>query len=260
MSDTTAETPEPEAQAAESAGLSGESSGDEAERARRPAPRPRDAGTLVIVRRDGDVPRILMGQRHAGHVFMPNKFVFPGGRVDYGDNRVPVAGELRPEVARRLCQGCTPTKARALALAAIRETFEEAGLLVGARAERSARTRSKVWRDFFVQGVMPRLDVLDFVARAITPPFRPRRFDARFFMVDASHIQGDLHDSPTGSGELLQLHWVPLDEARRLDLPAITHYVIEEVEARLRMGPEAAAARPVPFHHFRRGERLRELL
>jgi 8-oxo-dGTP pyrophosphatase MutT (NUDIX family) len=256
MSETTAETPEPEAQAARDA----EAAGDGAGGAKRPVPRPRDAGTLVLVRRDGAAPRILMGQRHAGHVFMPNKFVFPGGRVDYGDNRVPVAGELRPEVARRLRQGCSPTKARALALAAIRETFEEAGLLVGARAETGLRTRSKIWRDFFGQGVMPRLDILDFVARAITPPFRPRRFDARFFMVDASHIQSELHESPTGSGELLQLHWVPLDEARRLDLPAITHYVIEEVEARLRMDPEAAAARPVPFHHFRRGERLRELL
>src|SRR6187431_616429 len=85
------------------------------------AVRPRDAATLLIVRRDGSVPRVLMGKRAASHKFMPNKFVFPGGRVDAGDSRIVPPHDLHPEVMKRLLRGCSATRARALALAAIRE-------------------------------------------------------------------------------------------------------------------------------------------
>ncbi|HXL98843.1 MAG TPA: hypothetical protein VN932_02860, partial [Rhizomicrobium sp.] len=145
--------------------------------------RPKDAATLVLVRRESAGPRVLMGQRHGGMAFMANKFVFPGGRVDAGDGRIAAGGALRPHVAARLGNG-----ARGYALAAIRETFEETGVLVGERAGTIPRTRSPAWRKFFAHGIVPRLDTLDFIARAITPPNRTRRFDARFFMADASCI------------------------------------------------------------------------
>src|SRR5271170_8366073 len=95
------------------------------------AVRPRDAATLIVLRRDGPKPRVLMGRRHGGHDFMPDKWVFPGGRIDPSDFRAPVASELRPNVAARLNKTAPPKRARALALAAIRETFEECGLLLG---------------------------------------------------------------------------------------------------------------------------------
>ena len=87
-----------------------------------PALRPKDAATLIIVGRGDAGPTVLMGRRHAGMAFQPNRFVFPGGRVDPGDERVAAASELRADVAARLAAGTTPKRARGLALAAIRET------------------------------------------------------------------------------------------------------------------------------------------
>ncbi|MFW6027798.1 MAG: NUDIX hydrolase [bacterium] len=215
------------------------------------APRPRDAATLILVRRSRTGPQILMGRRHRAHVFMPNKFVFPGGRVDPGDYRIPAASELKPHVARRASRRATPARARALALAAVRETFEETGLALGAPCERPPRCRSKSWRPFLNRRVQPALEPLEFIARAVTPPARTRRFDARFFMADAGHVAGTAH-APEGSGELLELHWLTLDDARRLDLPSITRFVLGELEAHLIDGPDAA--RPVPFVYHRRGK------
>ncbi len=115
------------------------------------AVRPRDAATLILVRNDGASPRVLMGQRHANHKFMPNKFVFPGGRVDPADSRIRPVEDLRPEVARLLLSRMrgTPSenRARALALAAIRETFEETGLAVGRSIGTRQTSKHKDWNE-----------------------------------------------------------------------------------------------------------------
>lgn len=214
-----------------------------------PTIRPKDAATLVIVRREMDGPRVLMGKRHGDLVFQPNKFVFPGGRLDPGDQRISVGGELKPHVFEKVCIGTAPARARGLALAAIRETFEEAGVLVGERTGKAPRTRATAWKKFFAHGVVPRLDVLELIARAITPPGRPRRFDARFFMADSCAIAHEL-DS-TVNEELLTPAWLTLSEARALDLPSITRRVLEEVEARLGDGPDVR--RPIPFFRYTRG-------
>ena len=216
------------------------------------AVRPRDAATLIVVRQDGPEPRVLMGQRAAGHSFMPNKFVFPGGRVDPGDGRLRPPHDLHPAVMQRLTQGCSETRARALAMAAIRETFEETGLVLGEPHTPTLKTRSPHWREFLKYDVNPRLDTLHLVARAITPPYRTKRFDARFFMAEADLIQGDVHEAPEGSGELLKIHWVSLADALELELPNITRIVLAEVERRLLEGhrPEDEG----PFFHFRRGQ------
>ena len=216
------------------------------------AVKPRDAATLIIVRRDGKLPRILMGQRAAGHKFMPNKFVFPGGKVDAGDHRLQPPYDLHPAVMSRLTRDCSETRARALALAAIRETYEETGLVLGEPDTPTLKTRSPHWRNFLQYDVNPRLDRLHLVARAITPPYRNRRYDARFFMADADLIQGDVHEAPEGSGELLRLHWVSLSDAHALALPSITRMVLDEVQRRLEQGhtPEDTG----PFVYFRRGK------
>ena len=216
------------------------------------AVRPRDAATLIVVRRDGRLPRVLVGQRAAGHKFMPNKFVFPGGRVDPCDGRLRPPHDLHPAVLARLLQGCSETRARALAMAAIRETYEETGLVLGEPHSPTLKTRSPQWRDFLQYDVNPRLDQLQLVARAITPPYRNRRFDARFFMADAELIQGEVHERPQGSGELLQLHWVSLQDAQALELPNITRIVLAEVERRLREGH--GPGDPGPFVYFRHGK------
>jgi len=210
------------------------------------AMRPRDAATLILVKREAE-PRVLMGKRHGGMAFMANKFVFPGGRLDPADARIAAGGELRADVSAKAAFGITPKKARGLALAAIRETFEETGILVGERAAKIPRTRAQAWHKYFAHGIVPRLERLDFIARAITPPNRTRRFDARFFMADAAEIAHQL--DAAANEELLTPCWVTLAEARALDLPSITRRVLEEVEARLETGP-----RPVPFFRFLRNK------
>ncbi len=217
----------------------------------KPIVRPKDAATLIIVRKDHERPHVLMGQRHASHKFMPNKFVFPGGRVDAGDSRVQSLSDLSEPVKNKLARSCSEARARGFAMAAIRETFEETGLIVGKPHNNHCQTRSKAWLPFFSEGFAPILRPLDLVARAITPPNRFRRFDAHFFCVDAQHVHGLDQTHMTGSGELLKLHWVTFIDAQKLELPQITQFVLQEVERRLNASPSQLNKIPIPFVHTR---------
>jgi 8-oxo-dGTP pyrophosphatase MutT (NUDIX family) len=193
------------------------------------AVRPRDAATLIVVRRDGPKPQLLMGRRHGGHSFMPGKWVFPGGRIDRSDFYVPHTGVLKPETERRLRHGLPAARATALALTAIRETFEETGLLIGKSATTSPRAGP--WGPFLAQGALPDLSCLDMVARAVTPPQLPKRFDARFLLAPAEALLS-LERQPD-CGELDEIAWVDIGEALALELPAITRFVVRDVAERL---------------------------
>ncbi|HYC96945.1 NUDIX hydrolase [Brevundimonas sp.] len=208
------------------------------------AQRPKDAATLILTRVRKGSAEVLMGRRAPGHVFMASKWVFPGGRVERADPGAASASELPPVDAARLTREVSPRRARALALAAVRETFEETGLLLAEPAPPASVAGP--WREFRAAGALPDLAALSYIARAITPPGRTRRFDARFFMADASAL---LHPDPTaGSGELDEIAWLPLEEARAVDLPAITRFVLAEVAERL-----VHRDRPVPFVRMVRG-------
>lgn len=212
-----------------------------------PAPPIRDAATIILVRRSGAVPQVLMGQRGNAAVFMPDKFVFPGGAVDAADftlaGDVPVGAETR----ERLAVEARPELVAALPRAAVRELWEETGLMLG-RPDAGAAEREvpAAWRGFFEEGLVPNGAALRFVFRAITPPGRPRRFDARFFIAEASDIAGRDDDFGKAGDELRHLQWLDLAAARELPLPFITEVVLGEVEALLEPG---AAGRPVPFFH-----------
>jgi 8-oxo-dGTP pyrophosphatase MutT (NUDIX family) len=208
------------------------------------AVKPRDAATLILIDRTQDEPRVLMGRRNGGHTFMPGKWVFPGGRIDRADFAAPFATDLRPEVAARLGKTAPPNRARALALAAVRETFEEVGLLLARPAP--TRPGSGPWRAFLAQGALPDLGALDFVARAVTPPVSPRRFDARFFMAEAEGLLSP--ERQDDCGELDEIAWVNFEEALKLDLPSITRFVLREIPLRL-----ADPSRPAPSLRFARG-------
>ena len=210
------------------------------------AVRPRDAATLIVLRRDGPKPRVLMGRRHGGHDFMPDKWVFPGGRIDKSDFRAPVASELRHDVAEKLATTAPPKRARALGLAAIRETFEETGLLLARPGH--PRPIAGPWRQFLEHGALPDLAALDFIARAVTPPMVPKRFDARFFMADAERLVS--LERQADCGELAEIAWVELEEALALDLPTVTSFVLREIPLRL-----ADPHRPFPYLRQRRGLR-----
>jgi 8-oxo-dGTP pyrophosphatase MutT (NUDIX family) len=214
------------------------------------AVKPKDAATLIIVRQ-GDEPRLLLGKRSMKHKFMPGKFVFPGGRLDLIDQRLKLPNELPSPVMQRLRKltqrQVTDAKLKGLALAAVRETFEETGLVVGTPTSESIRTSNTGWQDYFSRGVLPPLESMDFIARAITPPYRTRRFDTRFFMVFDDVIHSDPSALGSATGELLDLHWLTLSEARETDLPAITRMVIDIVEERLAHTREAQLKQPAPF-------------
>lgn len=212
-------------------------------RATGPRQRPKDAATLILVRGGGS-PEVLMGRRAPGHVFMASKWVFPGGRIDRADFTAASATDPAVATRIRLETELTPRRARALALTAVRETFEETGLILGRPAPPASVAGP--WREFRQAGALPDLAALTYVARAITPPGRTRRFDARFFMADASAL---LSPEPTaGSGELDEIAWLPLAEALALDLPAITRFILGEVAERL-----SSADRPLPFVRMVRG-------
>jgi 8-oxo-dGTP pyrophosphatase MutT (NUDIX family) len=234
-----------------------------AERERRwPNVRPSDAATLILIDRSGGEPKVLMGRRHAGHKFMPGKFVFPGGRIEPGDRRMVASGALDPLVEQRLMarvQRPSAQRARALALAAIRETFEETGLMLGTTEYGApAAAAEGPWADFARLGVFPELEALHFVARAITPPRRPKRFDTRFFAVDASQVARKVEGVVTPDSELVELCWVGLDEAASLDLPTITGVILQEL--RRRIEGSMAPWMPVPFYYERQGSFRREEL
>jgi 8-oxo-dGTP pyrophosphatase MutT (NUDIX family) len=252
----------------------------------------RDAATMLIIDRSGPVPKVLFGRRHHGHKFMPGQFVFPGGRVERGDRYMRAATPLDAHVEARLMKllrDPSAEKARGFPLAAIRETFEETGLVLGVRCsspqassdhlplevggpppgegvpspppqrgEKKAKPPNEAWASYAKSGAVPDLAAVHFIARAITPPGRPRRFDTRFFAVDADAIAARIDGVVSADTELVELVWLPIEDAAKLDMPAITMAVVEELKIRTASGFKHDL--PVPFYRTQRGKRLREFL
>ncbi len=203
----------------------------------------RNAATVIVLRDRMNDPSILMGQRGANAAFMPNKFVFPGGAVDLLDGSVALASPLNDLCRARLADNAPDGLQNALAAAAIRELWEETGLVLGAPGNWDTPPPPD-WQSFAGTGHRPAAAGLQFVFRALTPPGRPRRFDARFFLVDAGAIQNDLDDFTRASDELSHLQWIRLRDARRFDLPFITEVVLAEIAARV---TDFAAPGAVPY-------------
>lgn len=205
--------------------------------------RPRLAATLVLVRDGARGPEVLMGRRAAHHRFMPNKIVFPGGRVDAGDADAPADGAV-PEPGRSvLAARLKPRRARATPLAAIRETYEETGLLVGRRTSALDAPDEPTWRAFAQANLAPAATGLQLIARAITPTYRSIRFDTWFFLARAEAL--DLSGEARPSAELGGVDWLTIDAAMDEDCPIVTKVMLDQVRRRLRSD---AAEPPVFFH------------
>jgi 8-oxo-dGTP pyrophosphatase MutT (NUDIX family) len=233
--------------------------------------RPQDAATLILIDHSGPLSKVLLGKRHHGHKFMPGKYVFPGGRVEPADRLMPTARPLDRHAEQRLMRAVkrpSPDKARALALAAIRETYEETGLLLGAQTRDASGAPPAVvppavtppgpWSAFGQARILPDLATIHFIARAITPPRRPKRFDTRFFAADTRTIAHRVDGMIGPDAELVELVWMPIAQARQLDMPAITAVVLEELELRIAAG--LGHDLPVPFYQMRHRHFVRELL
>jgi 8-oxo-dGTP pyrophosphatase MutT (NUDIX family) len=223
--------------------------------------RPRDAATLIIVDTTSGEARVLLGRRHRDMVFMPGRYVFPGGRVDPADRQIAVEHDIGASELKKLMVWMkgTPSqaRARALALAAVRETFEEAGLLIGRPLAAPVFNKAPGWQAFYAAGFAPALAQLTFFARAITPPGRPRRYDTRFFCAPAEAI---VHRVAVADGELSDLEWHSIAQARALELPNITRVVLEDLGERVAAGGLAAGDFPVPFYHRRSSSYRRDLI
>lgn len=196
------------------------------------AVRPRHAASLIVYRAEGSDVAMLMGMRGAKHRFMPNRLVFPGGAVDRADLSAASATPLSAQTEHLLRKNANERLAHGLGIAAARELMEETGLSLG---------------------VPPRLDVLHLLARAVTPPPSPIRFNARFFVVDAQYVSGTLG----GDGELENLRFYAMHEALALDLAMPTRRVLERLRIWLEMSEQARAARThVPVMLRDRGWRM----
>jgi 8-oxo-dGTP pyrophosphatase MutT (NUDIX family) len=236
--------------------------GEEKEADHHPYYRPKDAATLILVDRSGATPKVLVGKRHDKVVFMPGKFVFPGGRVDKSDNRVPVAAPMSKELEDNLLKGSPRipvSRARSLAIAAIREACEETGLCLGRKANGAPARLDGAWKPFADAGLLPDPSGLFLIARAITPPGRVRRFDTRFFTADASAIAHRVEGVIHPDAELVELVWVELGSQPLADLHPMTRNVLGELEKRLATGPLRHDA-PVPFFHFYAGRMHKDVL
>ena len=205
--------------------------------------RPRDAASLVIVDATGAEPRILMGRRHAKMKFIPDAFVFPGGKLDAGDMLARPATTLES-----IEHFGTEAKAQGLAMAAVRETFEETGLLLTRKGDVGGDGGTG-WEPFRTSGIAPDLGALKGLARAITPRQSPIRFHARFFMTSAEKLTGTLK----GSGELEELDWYPLSAALRLPVIDVTEFVLREVGGIFSGGIRRAQ---VPLYSYRNNKPL----
>ena len=220
----------------------------------RPA-RPVDAASLILVRTGSDGPEVLMGRRHRKARFVPDAFVFPGGKVDAADRMARPARPLDPAHPPRMAVRNSEAFARALAMAAVRETFEETGLMLGAPGDPGSERRTVAahpsWAEIAAAGTAPDLSVLAYAGRAIPPPYSPPRFHARFFLADASAATGTLG----GSGELSDLAWYPIAHALgTLPMVDVTEFMLGEVrrhaEGQAQDPPLFAYRRNVPYVRY----------
>ncbi len=221
----------------------------------------RDAAALIVIDRSAGEARVLMGRRRPDQVFLPNVFVFPGGRVDDTDAGAPSADELLADESRLLAlpredhaESYDAAFVRGLALAAVRETFEETGLVLGRRAVAETHSVAPAWQAFVAHGVLPQLSTLRYFMRAITPKLRPRRYDTRFFLADADDIA--VRTEATDE-ELSEIGWYDLPSLKSFEVPRMTRFVLDELERLENAGLEAPATRRLPFFFERDGVAIR---
>ncbi len=210
------------------------------------AVRPRIASTIVLLQGPKANPRILMGQRSSRHDFMPSVYVFPGGRVDRADSYAPASGELSARTKTILEAAYAPRKAKAVALAAIRETFEETNLVLGTPHANIRNMKHKGWQGLHDTGRIADLSGIEVFGRAVTPPHRHKRFDTWFFL---KHIEGEL-PAIADSTELLNVGWFTFDQIDTLELQRATTMMLQVLKQYL---SHDTAPRRIFYSHMVRG-------
>jgi 8-oxo-dGTP pyrophosphatase MutT (NUDIX family) len=216
--------------------------------------KPKDAAALVLIDDSGPAPCVLLGKRRADLKFMPNQFVFPGGRRETSDGFTPIASELADHDSRLIIAGCGPTgttrRAKALAVAALREFYEETGFVIG-----KPSAQYPAWADFTANQLAPDIGAMRYLARAITPPGRTRRFDTRFFIAKYSAVALEVQPP---DAEFSEIRWATFAETVNLDLPGITRTILAEVDRRLKADPDLVSNHAIPEFRMRGKTFVRE--
>jgi len=202
--------------------------------------RPRDAASLILLRTEEGEHRVLVGRRPPGARFLPGRYVFPGGAVEPADSRAQPVSRLAADLAPAMAVAGSAARAQTLAMAAVRETFEETGLLLAEPGD-VGEVQSGSWSAMRAHGVGPALHHLAYVGRAITPVPSPIRFHARFFVADARHAIGDLG----GDSELVDLHWCPVEALAELPTIEVQSFMLTHAIATLTHRNAARLARPL---------------
>jgi len=204
--------------------------------------KPVDAAGLVLIRaaRNG-AAEILLGRRHRRAAFLPDIYVVPGGRVDTADHAPSgFAESLQPAVSAALQSGGSRRPALAFPRAALRETHEETGLLVGAPGQPAEAAPLPIWQAYGTAGLAPDFGGIDFICRAITPVTSHRRYNTRFFLADGARAVGAV----LSNGELEDLAWRPVSALSGLNIVDVTEYVLKEALRRWQARSPAGAEPP----------------
>ncbi len=196
--------------------------------------RPAEAAGLILIRRakpGAAGAEVLLGRRSQRSRFMPGIYVFPGGRLSAAD-RGP-SGYPEPLPPPCGIDRATRRRLPVFARAALRETYEETGLLLGGAAGDGAGAGTEearaepVWRAYAAAALAPGFAAMRLVARAITPTDSPVRFHTRFFLAEGAAVRGRVG----GDGELEDIHWAALENLPALPMADITQLVLEEALA-----------------------------
>ncbi len=222
---------------------------------------PLDAAVLIIVDTSEKIPRVLMGLRNENLAFMPGKLVFPGGRVDPCDSSIETLDEMPPIEARRILQHKLDHSdlqhPKTLPLAAIRETFEETGIMVGQATGTATQPLEGEWASFAEHSITPAPSVLKYCARAITPQNRVRRYDTRFFCVKAEHIAKEAGFIP---GELQEIKWLTIEQALETKLATITRTITTDIQKGINEATLFNDDFEIPFYYSRDGKFRRDII
>jgi 8-oxo-dGTP pyrophosphatase MutT (NUDIX family) len=183
--------------------------------------RPRRAASLILLRAGAGAPEALLGRRSRSARFMPGVFVFPGGAVQRSD-AAPWPGETPPD------SDAGAVRLRVSARAALRETFEETGFIVGRPAGAvPAAARSDVESAYFGASIAPAFDAFVPIGRAITPTRSPIRFDAQFFLADGSLALGPLRNGE----ELDEVGWYAVGDVPPAPMSGVTQFMLQQALA-----------------------------
>ncbi|MBL4720129.1 MAG: NUDIX domain-containing protein, partial [Alphaproteobacteria bacterium] len=213
-----------------------------------PIARPSDAASLIILRGSQKNPEVLLGQRRKDARFAPGVYVFPGGRVDRSDGAHARPYPARSDVVAKIARHSPERRANALVWAAIRETWEESGLLIGEPGKIDDSEKSPLHNAYADAGIRPGSAKLDYIGRAITPTRSPIRFNTRFFLTRATETHGILHLN----SELEDIGWRTVSETLNdLKIMKVTDFALRAAVDYWRESPAPDPERPVPrFTHL----------